>query len=93
MIVGCAILTIHIPAALSLKEKRSVLQSVLKRVSNTFNASIAEIGDHDLWQRSTVGLAVIGSSTVFVEKQVQTIIRFIEGEPRLELCNIDLEWR
>ena len=52
MVVGVLKLTLFIPENHSLKGKRGVLNKIKARVTNTFNVSIAECDDQDLWQRA-----------------------------------------
>ncbi|MCA1670269.1 MAG: DUF503 domain-containing protein [Thermomicrobia bacterium] len=55
MIVGVARITLELPGAHSLKEKRSVVKSLLARLQNRFNVSAVEVAAQD-----TLGIAVIG---------------------------------
>ncbi len=61
MVVGLWKIEFHLPYAQNLKEKRSILQSVVTRSRNRFNVSIAELDFQDKWQRSVVGVAYINS--------------------------------
>lgn len=63
MVVGIGIIDIYIFDSRSLKKKRSVLQSILKRTQNRFNISIAEIGYNDDWKRGRIGFSVVGNET------------------------------
>ena len=45
------------------KGKRSVLRTIKARVRNKFNVSIAEAGDHDLWQRALIGISQVGTES------------------------------
>ena len=56
MVVGVLKLTLFIPENHSLKGKRGVLNKIKARVSNTFNVSISECEDQDLWQRTVLGV-------------------------------------
>ncbi len=47
MIVGVARITLTFPAAQSLKDKRSVIKSLLARLQNRFNVSAAEVAAQD----------------------------------------------
>lgn len=91
MIVGSSQVTLYLLGCQSLKDKRSVLQSVIKRTQNRFNVSIAEVGDQDLWQRATVGIAVVAVTARHANQQLQTVVEFIEREPRLEVGTVDTE--
>ncbi len=80
MVIGVCTLQIGIPMALSLKEKRQVLRSILARVRNEFNVSIAEVDDHDLWQSAVVGIACVATSQSYAHGQIEAVIRFIDKQ-------------
>jgi uncharacterized protein YlxP (DUF503 family) len=89
MTVGLARLTLFLPDAHSLKEKRMVLRRVKDRAQQKFNLSIAEVGDNDLWQRAVLGIAVVGNGRRFVESALDEIIRFVRDEA--EVSNAERE--
>ena len=92
MIIGTATLRLQIPFARSLKDKRQVLRSVLTRVGNEFNASIAEVDDHDRLQISTIGVAVVAVDQRRAYKQVQAVVEFIaEQRPDCPLLTVEYE--
>ena len=49
MIVGAAVVELHVHASQSLKQKRGVVRSVVQRLRNRFNIAVAEIGGQDTW--------------------------------------------
>jgi uncharacterized protein YlxP (DUF503 family) len=49
---------LHMPESTSLKGKRKHLLAVRSRLERRFGASVAEIGHHDLWQRSLLVMVV-----------------------------------
>ena len=79
MVLGICHLTIEMPEAHSLKEKRRVVRSVTERVRARFNVSIAEVADQDSWQVATVAFVCLSNSSRHVDDTMQTVIRFIEG--------------
>jgi len=89
MTVGIARLTLFLPDARSLKEKRMVLRRVKDRAQRKFNLAIAEVGDNDLWQRAALGIAVVGSGRRFVESMLDEIVRFARAEA--EVTNVERE--
>ena len=89
MTVGIARLTLYLPEAHSLKEKRMVLRRVKDRARQKFNLAIAEVGENDLWQRAVLGVAVLGSGRRFVESALDEVVRFIRGEA--EVTNVERE--
>jgi uncharacterized protein YlxP (DUF503 family) len=78
MFVSVARLTLQIPESGSLKAKRQVLRRITDRVKARFNASVAEVEDQDLWQKSKLALAVVGNERSHVNQQMDRIIHFIE---------------
>jgi uncharacterized protein YlxP (DUF503 family) len=72
---------LHLPAAHSLKEKRSVLKSIKTRLHNEFNVSVAETGHHDSWQRSELTACVVAGDRRHAESILSTIDRFVESAP------------
>ena len=74
MPIGVMTLAIRIPAAHSLKEKRSVLRKVRDRLQSRFNVAVAELDYQDVWQRSTIGVVSISSSRNNLEFTFQTVL-------------------
>jgi uncharacterized protein YlxP (DUF503 family) len=61
MVIGSCTIELHIPGNGSLKGKHRVTQSIIARVHNEFNVSIAEVGNQDLWQSATLGVACVST--------------------------------
>jgi hypothetical protein len=68
---------LHFPENGSLKGKRKELLSVRSGLARKFGASVAEVGDHDLWQRSTLAAAVVSGSPGEVERAADGIERWL----------------
>lgn len=91
MVVGVLKLTLFIPENHSLKGKRGVLNKIKARVSNTFNVSISECDDQDLWQRATLGVSQVGSDAAYVEGALRQVVRFIDDLHVAELGADEIE--
>ncbi len=78
MIVGVARITLELPAAHSLKEKRSVVKSLLARLQNRFNVSAAEIAAQDTWGIAVIGITCVSTSGRHADEMLASAIRFIE---------------
>ena len=61
MIVGAALLELHVHGSQSLKAKRGVVKSITARVRNRFNVAVAEVGGQDTWQRCVLGVTTCGT--------------------------------
>ncbi len=76
--IGVARITLELPAAHSLKEKRSVVKSLLARLQNRFNLSAAEIEAQDTWGIAVIGLACTSTSAHHADEMLASAIRFVE---------------
>ncbi|HYJ33959.1 MAG TPA: DUF503 domain-containing protein [Candidatus Binatia bacterium] len=83
-------LELHLPASDSLKAKRSVLNRVKERVRSGFNASVAEVEHQDLWQRATLGVAIVGSAPGALDNVLRDILRAVEREDRLQVLDFQI---
>lgn len=78
-------LKFYIPQAGSLKDKRQICRSLISKVRNRFNASIAEVDTQDLHQTLTLGVAVVSGDGGHVKQMLDEIVRFMEGNTEAEL--------
>lgn len=78
MVIGNSIIEIDLPGINSLKEKRSVLKGLIARVHKEFNVSCAEVGYHDVWQSSALGVAVVSTSAVHAQNVLENVVKWIE---------------
>ena len=83
MTIGIARITLYIDKSHSLKEKRMVVRRVKDLVRDKFNASIAEVGENDLWQRAVLGVALVGNERRFVESSLDEVIGFVRGKAQV----------
>jgi uncharacterized protein YlxP (DUF503 family) len=91
MFVGVVTFDLVLAENHSLKGKRQVLRKVKDRVRNSFNVSIAEIGNLDQWQRATLGAACVSSDRRHLESQLSRLVEFIDSLRLAELENIETE--
>ena len=91
MIVGAALVELHVQGSRSLKEKRGVVRSLSRRLRNRFNVSVAEVGGQDTWQRAALGLAATGSNELRVRQHLEQALRFVEETHLAEVTATDIE--
>lgn len=91
MIVGLLTLDLHIPEANSLKSKRTVVKSLIARIKNKFNVSVAEVDANDLWQRSVIGIALVANETQIINKVFEKIKNAVSNTHSVELIDADME--
>lgn len=70
MIVGWVEISLDLGECRSLKEKRSVIRPIIERIRRR-GISCAEVGDHDIWNRSRIGITVVSASSGVVEAELR----------------------
>jgi uncharacterized protein YlxP (DUF503 family) len=68
MFVGVLRLTLHVPGARSLKDRRAVVRSFRDRIAARFDVSIAEVGDLETPTRATLGVAVVSNDRTLCDR-------------------------
>lgn len=91
MFVGVGIIEVFIAESRSLKDKRGVMKSILKRTQNEFNLSIAEVGANDEWKRGEIGFSVVGNDRRYVNSKIDKILRFIDDLYLAEVVDCRIE--
>lgn len=81
MTVGTIEVHLRLDGCRSLKEKRQALRPLIERLRRELRASVAEVGDQDLWNVATLGVAVVGSSSVVVQSTIERALALFDEEP------------
>jgi uncharacterized protein len=64
---------LEIPHAQSLKDRRQVVRSMKDKLRHGFNLAVAEMDDGIVWNRATLGIVTISSSTSYLTGQLRQI--------------------
>ncbi len=72
-------MVIFLPENHSLKEKRQAVRRMVERTKGKFNISIMEIDQTNLWQKATIGFAVVGVKQDHVDATLENVSRYIES--------------
>lgn len=70
---------LHFPDNGSLKGKRKELQSVKAQLRNRFGASVSETDHHELWQRSTLTVAMAARTAKDAAECADRVERWLDG--------------
>lgn len=73
----------------SLKEKRSVVKSIIQRLKNKFNVSVGEVKDQDIHQSIVIGISAVCGDQKQVDSTLENLIDFIEDNTDAEIINIE----
>jgi uncharacterized protein YlxP (DUF503 family) len=92
MNVGTCRVSLRFPENLSLKGKRQILKSIITRLRNKFNISVAEVDDNDLWQRATLGICCVSNNKRYTNEVLSKAVDFIaNGRFELEILDYEIE--
>ena len=92
MHIGVCRIMLHLPESASLKDKRQVSRSLSARIRNSFNVAVAEVEDHELWQRLTLAVCCVSTDSAHANEMVSKVVEFIEETRRdLELLDYATE--
>ncbi len=92
MVIGTCTLELHLPGNGSLKDKRRIIQSIIRRVQTSFNVSIAEVGAQDLWQRAELGIACVSTSSETAHRLLSSVVEWImQHYPQVEVIDYRIE--
>jgi uncharacterized protein YlxP (DUF503 family) len=85
-------LSLQIPHAHSLKDKRSQIKSLKDRLNSRFNASVAEIDALDNRQQAIIAVCMISNDKSYLDKQYSLIETLVLEYTELALINMTREW-
>ena len=89
--IGVAKIWLDIPACKSLKEKRGVIKPLLSQLRDKFQVAASEIGHHDAWGSSVIGVSLLGTKSQDIEKYLQSVIESVGRARRTRLIDYKTE--
>jgi hypothetical protein len=78
MVIGTGVIRLRIHDCRSLKGKRKIVKSVIQRIRNNFNASVAEVGANDIYQRAEIGIAMVGNDSQVINSKLDKVFNMVE---------------
>ena len=91
MLVAVLIADLLFPGASSLKDKRRRLAGLVARIRARYPVSVAEAGGQDLWQRGTVGVALVTTDGRLARSMLDRITDGIGRDGEVELLSSRIE--
>ena len=73
----------------SLKEKRMVVKSIVRRLKNKFNVSVGEVDEQDIHQIIVIGISAVCGDQKQVDSTLENLIDFVEENTDAEIINIE----
>ncbi len=90
MVIGVCTLHLSIPQNSDLKGKRRVLQSLIARLRDSFNVSVAEVADQDKWQVATMGIVAVSTDSGYVHGLLTKAVDMVQ-RMRMDASVLDYE--
>lgn len=91
MIIGVMKVELHLQGINSLKEKRSIVKSIIGRLKSRFNVSVSEVDHQDEKRSAIIGIALVSNETRFIDQQFDAIINFMQRDGRFYLGQVERE--
>ncbi len=95
MIVGTGTIKIKLFGVASLKAKRKIVKSMIGRLSNRFNISIAETNLNDSLDWAEIGFAMVGNDTRIINSKVDKVFNMADemglamiADTRMEIIHL-----
>ena len=81
---------LRIPGCRSLKEKRSVVKTLISALRSRFSLSVAEVDHQDLWQRTAIGVAAVGPDGHHLRRVLHEAEKLVERWAEVELIDTEI---
>ena len=91
MTIGVLQLELSVTDAMSLKDKRRVVKSIVDRIAHGHNVSIAEVGALDQHRRAILGIAMVANDRQYVEGGLSKLVDFVRRVPQVDLIDYQIE--
>ena len=83
---------LHLPAAQSLKAKRSLVTPMVRHLDRLTGVGAAEVDHQDKWQRTALAVSVVGGTVGVVERTMDDVERYLWSRPEAEVIELDRSW-
>ena len=83
---------LHLPVAQSLKQKRSLVTPMVRHIDRLTGAGAAEIDFQDKWQRTALGVSVVGESVTQLEQTMDEVERYVWARADVEVLEMSRSW-
>ncbi|WP_343253094.1 DUF503 domain-containing protein [Ligaoa zhengdingensis] len=91
MTVAVLTLRLRAPWVHSLKEKRMELRSLLAKLRNKFNVSVAETDEQDTHQLLVISAAAVAADSAQADSILDHVLAFVEANTEAEVVAVERE--
>lgn len=83
--------SLDLPGVDSLKEKRRIIKSLMARLKNKFNISIAEVAEQDRLRTAVLGAAIVTNDSAFGDSVMAQVVNHIQNNSEAILVDYSTE--
>lgn len=83
---------LHLPACQSLKEKRSVVKSIVEGAIRRYGVASAEVDEQDIWQRTELAFVAVSGSARQSSDMIDAVERFVWSFAEVEVLGMRRDW-
>ncbi|MBW1726080.1 MAG: DUF503 domain-containing protein [Deltaproteobacteria bacterium] len=91
MVAGLGTITFRLHDCRSLKGKRKIVKSIISRLRNNFNVSVAEVGSNDIYQKAVIGFSLVGNNRKVINSKIDKIFNLAEELNLAEIIDSEME--
>jgi uncharacterized protein YlxP (DUF503 family) len=91
MVAGLGTITFRLHDCRSLKGKRKIVKSIISRLRNNFNVSVAEVGSNDIYQKAVIGFSLVGNNRRVINSKIDKIFNLAEELNLAEIIDSEME--
>lgn len=94
MLVATCVVELSLNGVYSLKDKRSIVKSILARLPRQFNVAVAEVDHQDVWQTAVIGLVTVGNDAGYLHGLLEKAVAWIaQTRPDAPIMAYSIEFR
>lgn len=86
------IVDLRLPDAHSLKDKRSIVKTLLDGSRRRFQVAAAETDHQDEWNRAQLGFTAISSAAGHTTDVIDQVDRFVWSFPEIDVVDSERTW-
>ena len=77
--IGVLRVVLHLPESGSLKAKRQIVSSLLRRVRNEYQVGAAEVGELDRWQLAELAIVSVSGDARHTDEVLSRVATYIQA--------------
>lgn len=91
MVIGSCKVYLTAEWVFSLKDKRMVVKSLIDKIKNKFNVSVAEVEKQDIHKSIVIGFVCVSNETPHVNSIIDNVLNFIERNTDAVIDDVQIE--